>query len=515
MRGSRTAAWGAALLILLAATARAAVKLPAHFDAHMVLQRDMPIHVWGWADPGENVAVRLDAGDSVSTTANRAGEWRLQLPAQPAGGPCRMVVQGQNEIVLDDVWIGDVWLCSGQSNMQWPVSRASHAKQEIANANHPRLRHFRVPQRPAPAPQRDTQGAWTVCSPKTVGGYTAVGYFFGRMLLEELDIPVGLINASWGGTRIDPWTPPEGWAAVAALADIAQQVRAADPSTTAYREAAGAYVEAVDAWRATATAAIEAGRRIPIAPAFPNALRPLTGQGQPPHQQPTVLYNGMIHPLAGLSLRGAIWYQGEANREDGRLYTDKMEALVGGWRAVWGIGDFPFYYVQIAPYQYGQDDPGMLPLFWEAQTDALRIPHTGMVVINDIGNTKDIHPANKQQVGRRLALQALAHTYGRKDVVWSGPVFQSLQRDGTNLVVRFDHVGDGLCTRDGKAPDWFEIRGAETEYVTAQARIADDRVVLSAAAVTNPVAVRFAWHKTAEPNLMNRNGLPARPFRAE
>jgi len=204
MRGSRTAAWGAALLILLAATARAAVKLPAHFDAHMVLQRDMPIHVWGWADPGENVAVRLDAGDSVSTTANRAGEWRLQLPAQPAGGPCRMVVQGQNEIVLDDVWIGDVWLCSGQSNMQWPVSRASHAKQEIANANHPRLRHFRVPQRPAPAPQRDTQGAWTVCSPKTVGGYTAVGYFFGRMLLEELDIPVGLINASWGGTRIDP-----------------------------------------------------------------------------------------------------------------------------------------------------------------------------------------------------------------------------------------------------------------------------------------------------------------------
>jgi sialate O-acetylesterase len=255
--------------------------------------------------------------------------------------------------------------------------------------------------------------------------------------------------------------------------------------------------------------ALETEAPLSPSPSYPAEIKPLSSHGEP-----STLYNGMIHPLVPFGIRGAIWYQGESNHTEGMLYTEKMKALIGGWREVWGEGDFPFFYVQIAPFQYGSESSAILPLFWEAQNKALEIPNTGQAVIHDIGNLQDIHPRNKQEVGARLALIALAKTYGRSDLVYSGPTFRSLAVEGNQLRVNFDHVGSGLVSRDGQPLNWFEIVGQDTDFVPAKAVIVDDAVVLSSPAVEEPAAVRFAWNKLAEPNLANQEGLPAVPFRA-
>jgi sialate O-acetylesterase len=342
-----------------------------------------------------------------------------------------------------------------------------------------------------------------------VGSYTAVGYFFGRRLRKELDVPIGLINSSWGGTRIEPWTPPCGFAGQPELADILKQVELTDPANEAYRSKLGAYLQGLDKWLGEAKAALDKETPLTPPPAYPTEIQPLSS-----HQSPTTLYNGMIHPLVPFGIRGAIWYQGESNHTEGMLYYYKMKALVGGWREVWNQGDFPVFYVQIAPYQYGNESPAILPIFWEAQNKSLEIPNTGQVVVHDIGNLQDIHPRNKQDVGARMALIALAKTYGRPQTVYSGPTFKSLAVDGNKLRVTFDHVGGGLVSRDGKPLDWFEIIGKGTDFVPAKAEIDGPAVVLSSPAVKEAAAMRFAWHKLAEPNLANREGLPAVPFRA-
>ena len=497
-----------------ASTALAEVHMPHVFGSHMVLQCDKPLTIWGWATPGETVTVQL--GTNIQTApANDRGEWKVALPTMPAGGPYSLTVSGSSTVKYEDVMIGEVWLCAGQSNMELGIGLANDGKAEIAAADHPGLRLLMVENRWTPLPQRDLEGTWKVCTPATVAeggwqGFSAVGYFFGRELNAKLGVTIGLIESDWGGTRAESWTPPEGFAAVPALKQEYERVQTGDPRTPLHQQRLQQTLDQYEQWLQAARQAMTARDIVPPVPAYPEDLLA-------PHdlQQATALYNAMIHPVQNFALRGAIWYQGEANESEGMRYAERMKALVTGWRTVWNEGDFPFYFVQIAPFNYG-DNPEKLAELWEAQTVAANtLPNAGMAVVNDIGNLKDIHPTNKQDVGHRLALLALAKTYGQTNLVFSGPTFKSLTIESDTIRVQFDHVGGGLASRDGRPLNWFEVIDAdEGGFVKADATIEGDTVVLSAPAVKHPVAMRFAWSGLAEPNLMNVAGLPAGAFRA-
>ena len=497
---------------LAAASVFAEVRLPNVFSDHMVLQRGKPIQVWGWAAPGEKISIRLGE-DSVQAVANEQGEWRAALPQRAAGGPLELIVKGANEVRFTDVMVGEVWLCSGQSNMEMGMKLVDDGEAEIAAANDSNLRLLMVPNRWSPTTQTNIDAAWKTCSPETLaesgwGGFSACAYFFGKKLRQELGVPIGLIDATWGGTDIQSWTPPEGYAQVPALKSDYQKVRLADPRTPEHQRELSAFLDKTGAWLNEARAALNREAIAPTMPNFPNDLLP-------PHdlQQATALFNGMIHPLCPFTMAGTIWYQGENNHKEGRRYFERMKALIGGWREIWKEGEFPFLFVQIAPYDYNEPRQ-ILPEFWEAQSASASIPNSGMAVINDIGNLRDIHPKNKRDVGERLARIALAKTYGRENLEYSGPVFKSLKQEGNHLRVTFDHA-EGLRSRDGKPLDWFEIIDADHGgFVEADAQIDGNSIVLSAADAPHPVAMRFAWSMLAEPNLVNAAGLPASAFRA-
>lgn len=490
----------------------AEVRLPKVFSEHMVLQQGRPLQIWGWAAVGEKVTVQLGTA-TTSATPNAKGEWRVTLPAQPAGGPVKWVVRGANTITYEDVLIGEVWLCSGQSNMEMGIANCDGATAAIAAAQRPKIRLLSVPNRWTPLPQDDIEATWRVCSPESVkeggwGGFSACAYYFGRKLQDELGVPIGLIDATWGGTCIQSWTPPEGFAAVTQLRSEYDQVRLGDPRTPEHAARLEVFLQETERWLVAARGALVNQALVPPMPALPDELRP---PGQ--LQAATALFNGMIHPLCPYTIAGVIWYQGESNLSDGMKYGDRMHALIQGWRRLWGQGEFPFNFVQIAPYNYGGRAETEAEL-WEGQAAALDLPNTGMAIINDIGNLRDIHPKNKTDVGERLARIALAKTYGRNQLEYSGPVFKSLKLDGDKLQVSFAHAA-GLTSRDGKPLSWFEVidrdRGG---FVAADAKVVGDTVVLSAPAVPHPVAMRFAWSMLAEPNLMNAAGLPASSFRA-
>jgi sialate O-acetylesterase len=511
------AVFSAAVLLVTAGgfgqAARAEVRLPKVFGSHMVLQQEKPVVIWGWAQPNETITLQI-ATETRKAQANERGEWKAVLPAMKAGGPYTLTVSASSTVRFDDVMVGEVWLCSGQSNMEMGIGAARDAQQEIAAADYPGIRLLKVPKRWTPEPQDDMEGAWKVCSPKTVaeggwGGFTAAGYYFGRELHKKLGVTVGLIDATWGGTRIEPWTPPEGFAAVPALKQEYEQLQLGDPHAPAHQQRLEQILNDVERWLAAARQALVARTNVPTMPTYPGELLP-------PHelQHRTALYNAMIHPLQPFALRGAIWYQGESNSGEGMLYAERMKALIGGWRQAWGEGDFPFYFVQIAPFTYGHK-PEVIGEFWEAQAAAQAVPNSGMVVINDVGNLKDIHPGNKQEVGRRLALWALANTYAQQNLVYSGPTFKAMSVEGDKLRLTFDHVGGGLASRDGKPLNWFEVIDAdEGGFVKAEVQIDRSALLLSAPGVKHPVAMRFAWSMLAEPNFMNTEGLPASAFRA-
>ncbi|MHC4983161.1 MAG: sialate O-acetylesterase [Planctomycetota bacterium] len=431
------------------------LRLPNVIASHMVLQRDVEVPIWGWADAGEKVTVVLGEHESTAT-AGPDGKWMVRLPAMSAGGPHKITVSAASRsIELEDVLVGEVWLCSGQSNMVWRLGRTDNGKAEIAAADWPRVRLFNV-QRVARAEEaEDVGGSWKVCTPESIVPFSAVGYFFGRKIHEELDVPVGLINSSVGGALIQPWTPAEGYALVEEFAE----------------------------------GKIET-----------------PGQGG--------MYNGMIAPLVPLRIRGVIWYQGESNVKDGWIYYARMKALIAGWRKVWGQGDFPFYFVQLTPYAWYP--VGMLPPFREAQAATLGVANTGMVVTTDlVKDLKKIHPSNKRDVGERLALWALAKSYGRDELVYSGPLYKSMTVKGNKIIVEFDHVGGGLASRDGKGLTHFEIAGEDKKFVPAKAVIVERTIEVSSEKVSQPVAARFAWSNTAQPNLINEEGLPGAPFRTD
>ncbi len=499
------------ILILSTAALAEPLRLPTIFGDHMVLQRDLPVVIWGWAEPGQTVTVSMGP-QNKSVTASQQGQWRVQLaPLQASREGQTLRVKTKDSLIkFEDVLVGEVWLCSGQSNMEWRVSQSDDAEQEIANANCPLIRHIEIDHVMLPEPQSDvaSKKGWEVCTPKTVPSFTATGYFFGRELFDQLDVPIGLVNSCWGGSNIEAFTSLEGFKQVPSLSEYVSRIEASQPENPAYQKAVVETMVATQQWLTQAEQALEGGQRVTLPPALPKGVLPLMAWADPANK-----HNAMIEGLVPYRIRGSIWYQGESNHAEGMRYVDKTRALVRGWRQAWGQPDLPYYYVQIAPYVYGEEDPEILATFWEAQQAIEKeIPHTGMVVIHDVGNLRDIHPRNKKPVGRRLALQALNKTYG-KDVVCGGPQFARLRLQGETLCVRFTRTGSGLVTSDGKAPDWFEIAGLNGLFVPAQARIDGTSVMLSHADIKKPFAVRYAWSKMAEPNLRSKEGFPVSPFR--
>ncbi len=476
------------VLLLGAVPAMADVRVPVVFGDHMVLQRDLAAPVFGQAEAGEKVTVKF-AGSEASTAADAAGKWSVKLPPQKANAtPQELVISGKNTITIKDVLVGDVWLCSGQSNMEMRLVECN-APEDAAAANFPTLRRIKFPHIALRSPAEQVPGSWEACTPQSAGNFTAVGFYFARKVQQEAPgVPIGLLDDNWGGTRIEPWIPPVGFEQVPALAKEAGEVKA----------------RAAEAGH-PADEKLDAGK-------------------------PCAIYNGMVHPIVPFGLKGALWYQGESNGGEGDTYYAKMHALVGGWRKIWNQGDFPFYFVQLANFQNPNDNPqggdGWARVR-DAQTKSLDIPRTGMAVIIDVGEGPDIHPKDKFDVGERLARWALRDEYGKKDTVVSGPLFKEQKAEDGKIRLAFDHTGGGLVVgkKDGRKPleiveggklARFAIAGEDKKWVWADAVIDGASVVVSSAAVAKPVAVRYAWSMNPLGcNLYNKEGLPASPFRTD
>lgn len=646
---------------LARSTADAGLRLSPMFGDHMVLQREVRAPIWGWAAPGQKVSVRVLAPDNVPTqapdkffsqpvvaTADRDGKWMARLREMPAGGPWQVVVEAGETVTLSDVYFGDVWICSGQSNMEQGIGVSQNPVEEIAAADHPRLRLMTVPKTVAFSPQSTHGGTWAVCTPESVakggwGGFSAVAYYFGRQLLQDVDVPIGLVSTCWGGTVAEAWTSAEALSAMKEFRPAIQQVRAAaqnlaremetqkvrmeawfkwnDPGTSEsppwqspdldesmwkpaavpgawesaglpdfdglvwYRaefvltesQAAGGatlslgaiddadttFVNGVEVgntsvWDAPRSYSIggsvlkrgrnvvairvldtggaggltgpaEAlfveladGRRVPLEGWKVRVAKPLARCSPVPVQLgnnpniATVLYNGMIAPVAPFAIKGAIWYQGESNAGRAYQYRELLPTLIKDWRSRFGVGDFPFLIVSLANYMKRQPEPS--EDWWaelrEAQAmTAARFKNVGLAIAIDIGDADDIHPKNKQDVGKRLALQARRLAYGQT-LAYSGPVYRSMKVVGNTIELSFDCAFNGLVAR-GDRLKGFAIAGADRKFVWADARIEGDRIVVSSPQVAKPVAVRYAWAANPDCNLYNGAGLPAVPFRTD
>ena len=634
--------------VILKSAAVADVKLPAIFGDHMVLQQKAPVQVWGWADPGEQVSVKGSWQWFAATTqAGPDGTWSVTIKTPKAGSAVSLTVKGRNQIVLNDVLPGEVWICSGQSNMEWRMNMLGTevGKRDIEKADDPRIRLFTVKQTIATTPKDDIEGRWQVCSPETVGDFSATGYYVGRSLRDTLDVPIGLISTNWGGTKAEAWTSPDGLKPFEQFSGEIEMLSAPEKSEAEQKQASeqrllnwenrigsndlgirekgyaptfddsgwatvtlplkGSQMELADIdgivwYRRTLTLppswsrhdlelhlgpiddidtvwvngtrigtttiwyqnrvyrlpasilktgantivvrAIDTGGeggftgtredlRIGPPEAAATTCAAIAGNwkyklsregavtavpvdpSQINQNTSTVLYNGMIAPLLPFRIAGAIWYQGESNCYDPILYRTLFPAMITDWRQKWGQGDFPFYYVQIAPYQY--DAHTISQAIREAQMmtlDAVR--NVGMAVTMDIGEENDIHPRNKQDVGDRLARWALVKTYKKKGIAWSGPLYKSMTAENGKIRITFDYADDGLVAAGGELSD-FMIAGEDRKFVPAKAVIDGDTVVVSCKTVANPVAVRYGWSNWVKGTLFNKAGLPASSFRTD
>jgi sialate O-acetylesterase len=452
------------VFILGCLNTQAKIWLPSVVSNNMVLQQNSEATIWGWTtEVSEKITVSGSWDNKEVTIEAYQGVWSIKVPTPKAGGPFTLTIEGHEKIILTNVLIGEVWLCSGQSNMEWtPLHGLDNAEEEIVNAIYPNIRFFSVPKHIAKYPQEDSFGEWVESSPETMKKFSSVGYFFGRRLHKDLEVPVGLINSSWGGTNVETWIPEE----------VIQQEKELVKSIDRISE---------KAW-------------------WPR------NEG--------LAYNAMIHPLVNFNVAGTIWYQGESNRMNAEYYHQAFSMMINSWRTAWQK-EFPFYFVEIAPYNYKSDSNLAAAFVREAQLKTMQtVENTGMAVTNDIGNLENIHPTNKQEVGRRLALWALAKTYGVKDLTYSGPIYKSLKIKKNKATVTFDFTGKGLEGK-GKEIKEFFIAGTDRKFYAAKVKIEGNKVELKSKKVKNPVAVRFAFTETALPNLYNSHGLPAAAFRTD
>jgi sialate O-acetylesterase len=440
---------------------QAEVKPNVLFSDGAVLQRGQNIPVWGTAKEGEKVTVEL-AGQTATTTA-KGGKWKLELKPLEAGGPFSMKISGDNEVTVNNLLVGEVWVASGQSNMEWTLNQAFQPEVEKPKANFPEIRMITAKKAASLQPLDQIEGSWQVCSPETVGNFSAVAYYFARDLHAKLGVPVGIISTSWGGTPAQAWTSAEGFEGQPELKGYADQLKAAAEKP------------------------------------------PENGPG--PHF-PSALYNAMIAPVVPYGMKGVIWYQGESNAGQSKQYQTLFPAMIADWRTKWKLSDFPFLFVQIAPFN------GQPPEIREAQFLTLaKSKNTAMAVITDYGDAKDIHPKQKEPVGNRLSLAARALAYGEK-IVYSGPLYKEMKVAGSEVAISFDHTGGGLFAKDGDLKG-FTIAGADGKFVPAKAVIKGDAVVVSAEGVIDPKAVRYGWINVPDVNLFNKDGLPASPFRTD
>ncbi len=455
------------IILLLADTLLSQTKLPALFSDNMVLQQQFEAPFWGWAEPGENIIVMGSWNSkAIETTTNPNGKWTLNLPTPKAGGPYFVTI---NSDTLHNVLIGEVWVCSGQSNMQWALDQSMNSEQDIPKANNPNIRLFYVARQLSDEPQKDCHAWWDKCTPETAKDFSAVAYYFGKTLNEALDVPIGLIHTSWGGSTAQAW--------------MSEPVLKSDPDYALYYE------------RQQAAEKKAKRGNLPIN-----------------HQSPNRLYNAMIAPLLPYGIKGAIWYQGESNTKEAILYEKLFQRMIKNWRDDWKQGDFPFYFVQLAPYEY--DTPIIGALLRDAQRKSLNTPNTGMAVTMDIGDPKDIHPTNKHDVGKRLALWALANDYGKNDLVYSGPLLKSMEIENNKIRLLFDHTDGGLMANDNNLTN-FEIAETNKVYYPAQAEIDGETLIVYSKKIKHPVAVRYAFKNTDEASLFNNEGLPASSFRTD
>jgi sialate O-acetylesterase len=498
--------------LCLATLASAQVKPSPLFSDHAVLQSGTSVPIWGIADPAEKVTVKF-SGQTKSATADSSGKWTVRLTKLKAGGPFEMTIAGSKAgeapIVVKDVLVGEVWLGSGQSNMQFYVSKngPGHApyglldeEKEIAAANYPQLRMFTVKNATAYTPQTDLVGEWQVCTPDTVPNFSAVGYLFGRDLNQALKLPVGIVLSAFGASTAEAWVPRDALLSDPLLKPMVDKLDAREDYFKAHPAVNGVAPSDADAPPAPMTINARPGR--------PGPLR------DPAHDQhqPTVLFNAMINPILPYAIRGAIWYQGESitgGTNGLMLYGHVMDTLVTQWRKLWGEGNFPFYVVQLP----GQQNVSNNPLVREQQAKILALPNTGMAVVLDTSEAKNVHPHNKEPLGDRLTKIALANAYGQK-IEYSGPVNASMKVEGSTIRIKFTHAA-GLTAKDGLLK-WFQISGADQNFVSADAKIDGDSVIVSSPAVTAPVAVRYAWDNYPDTaNLFNGAGLQAAPFRTD
>jgi len=489
------------LLWFVHVPANANVILPRLFSDNMVLQREMRVPVWGRADAGEKITVEL-GGHIAETTTNAGGRWKLYLGPLDAGGPFEMKVSGKNVVIIKNILVGEVWICSGQSNMAFEVENCLNAKQEIAATNYPLIRQFQVKRAkslqpledvsPVDNPKAEWLNTWEVCDSSTVRHFTAVGYFFGLNLYRKLNVPIGLIHASWGGTTAEAWTPEDTLEKDPELKLILNNWPDYNNDEDWLREEYAGFLKDVEKARKEGTPE----------PLYFNC--------------PSVLYNGIIAPLIPYGIRGVAWYQGESNAYRAYQYRSLFPAMIKQWRKIWHEGDFPFLFVQLANYHF---EPQVFPELREAQFMALSLSNTAMVVAIDVGDSADIHPKNKQEVGRRLSLAASKLAYG-EELTWSGPLYKSMVLNSGRCLISFNATGEGIISKDSKELTGFVIAGTDRRFLPAHAKIEGNQVVVWSEKVPHPVAVRYAWaNHPGGCNLYNKikSGviLPASPFRTD
>ncbi len=482
-----------AVVSLAAGQARADVKLPNVFGDHMVLQQGQKNKVWGLADAGEAVIVTIDK-QSHNAMAGADGKWMVALDPLPVGGPYSLSVKGKNEVKIEDVLVGEVWICSGQSNMQWSVNASNDADLERLTAKFPKLRMINFPQVGTQDPiWTHDRSKWMACTPETVGNFSAVGYFFARQLHRTLDVPVGMINNAWGGSACDAW--------------IRRDLLAADEM----------YKPMLDRWAQMETQYQELSAKTDRNDDQNSQFRRL-GEQMKGNARPANIYNGVLKSHLGYGIKGAIWYQGESNASRAYQYRDLFPLMIKNWRDDWGQGAFPFYWVQLADFLAEKPEPGESA--WaelrEAQTMTMaKLPNTGEAVIIDIGEGKDIHPKNKVDVGKRLARWALAKDYGI-DIAYHSPQYKSMEKQGDKITLTFDYIPGGWRPFDVKQPRGFAIAGEDKMFVWATAKILPDgRIEVSSDKVTEPAAARYGWADNPVVNMYNQAGLPLTPFRTD